>query len=63
MSALDKEKAQALYDALRLKAIEEGIRDDVQGLDRQEMMDKHFCGVSFATVRALVEEHYPEEFI
>ena len=63
MTATTKEHSDALWDALRTKAINDGIAEENSTEELQDVMNKYFAGIPYNTVRKLVEEQYPEEFI
>lgn len=59
----DKEGVDAIWDALRARTINDGLAEDNNAEELQAVMNKYFAGVPYKTVRKLVEEEYPEEFI
>lgn len=64
MTATTQDELDKLYNAIKTKAFNDGLAEDMYEEDHeQEFMDKYLGGVPLKTVRALVEEHYPEEFI
>jgi hypothetical protein len=63
MTATTREDSDAIWNSLRTKAINDGLAEDNNAEELQEIMDKYFAGIPYNTLRKIAEEHYPEEFI